>query len=71
MLINAALKISCLAQTVTFDALTANGTAILPLIQEQLSAIDAKRTENQLMVEFSAPQQHLDEDRKLQSGNHF
>ncbi len=73
LLINAALKISCLAQTVTFDALTANGVAILPLIQEQLSAISqlTKRTENQLVVEFSAPQQNLDEDSKLQAATIF
>lgn len=73
LLINAALKITCLGQKVTFTALTNNGIPLLPLIEEKLqgSAHLSKTGENQLQATFSPLAQNLDEDSKLQSATVF
>ena len=73
LLINAAVKITCLGQSVTFTALTKNGTSVLPLIEEKLqdSATLFKISEHQLQAEFSPLAQNLDEDSKLQAATIF
>ena len=67
LLVNAAMKISCLGQTVTFHALTDNGAAVLPLIAQKLSAqVNVKsQTSTELQVEFKPVDNNADEDSKL------
>ncbi len=73
LLINAAIKIICLGQNVTFTALTKNGTSVLPLIEEKLQGLATlfKISEHQLQAEFSPLAQNLDEDSKLQAATIF
>jgi anthranilate synthase component 1 len=67
LLVNAAMKISCLGQTVTFHALTDNGAAVLPLIAQKLSAQVnvTSQTSSELQVEFKPVDNNADEDSKL------
>ncbi|PJG84041.1 anthranilate synthase component I [Caviibacterium pharyngocola] len=69
LLINPAVKISCIGQVVTFNALTPNGYAVLPLIKEKLQGLVSVSVDmpNQLVVEFFPLNPNLDEDSKLQS----
>ncbi|QIM68514.1 anthranilate synthase component I [Basfia succiniciproducens] len=69
LIINAALKVSCLGQIVTFTALTANGSHVLPLIKEKLQGKTKSLSvqQNKLIAEFFPIDQNLDEDSKLQS----
>ncbi|TCP95384.1 anthranilate synthase component I [Cricetibacter osteomyelitidis] len=73
LLIDAALKITCLGQIVTFTALTANGSAVLPLIKKTLQgkSIITQTAENQLNAEFYPPNPSLDEDAKLKDASIF
>ncbi len=73
LLVNGSVKISCLGQTVQFQALTANGKAVLFHIQQKLQSI-AKCTQgddNNLTAVFAPLDQNLDEDSKLQSATIF
>ena len=67
LLVNAAMKISCLGQTVTFHALTDNGAAVLPLIAQKLSAqVNVTfQTSTELQVAFKPADNNADEDSKL------
>ena len=73
LLVNAAIKISCLGQRVRFHALTHNGAAVLPLIEQKLAAhVSVKsRTSEQLDVEFSPADNNADEDSKLLAASIF
>ncbi|KYK94578.1 anthranilate synthase component I, partial [Aggregatibacter actinomycetemcomitans] len=73
LLVNAAIKISCLGQRVTFHALTYNGEAVLPLIEQKLSVhVSVKsRTNQQLDMEFSPADNNADEDSKLLAAGIF
>ncbi|MFU2058036.1 anthranilate synthase component I [Avibacterium volantium] len=73
LLINAALKISCLGQCVTFTALNENGAALLPLVQEKLQpiALHLSHQGNQMIAEFAPLNPNLDEDSKLQAPTIF
>ncbi|VGM96564.1 Anthranilate synthase component 1 [uncultured Avibacterium sp.] len=73
LLINAALKISCLGQSVTFTALNENGAALLPLVQEKLQPIAQRLShqDKQMIAEFSPLNPNLDEDSKLQAPTIF
>ncbi|MEE6079509.1 anthranilate synthase component I, partial [Avibacterium paragallinarum] len=73
LLINAALKISCLGQCVTFTALNDNGAALLPLIEQKLQPITQRLSlqHNQLITEFAPLSHNLDEDSKLQAPTIF
>lgn len=73
LLVNAAIKISCLGQRVRFHALTQNGAAVLPLIEQKLAAhVSVKsRTSEQLDVEFSPADNNADEDSKLLAASIF
>ncbi|MFZ7342690.1 anthranilate synthase component I [Avibacterium volantium] len=73
LLINAALKISCLGQCVTFTALNENGAALLPLVQEKLQpiALRLSRQDKQMIAEFAPLNPNLDEDSKLQAPTIF
>ncbi|WP_032092816.1 anthranilate synthase component I [Necropsobacter rosorum] len=72
-LINPAVKITCRGQHVTFNALTANGEAVLPLIQSMLQGRAAvfSQCHSQLTVAFPPPDPNLDEDSKLQAATVF
>lgn len=67
LLVNAAMKISCLGQTVTFHALSDNGAAVLPLIAQKLSAQVnvTSQTSTELQVAFKPTDNNADEDSKL------
>ncbi|WP_386693131.1 MULTISPECIES: anthranilate synthase component I [unclassified Lonepinella] len=73
LLINAAVKISCQGQIVTFQALTANGNTVLIHLEEKLQGLSTLTKLNQttLQAEFAALDQNLDEDSKLQSATVF
>ncbi|MGV6989514.1 anthranilate synthase component I [Testudinibacter sp. P80/BLE/0925] len=74
LFIDSALKITCLDKNVTFSALSANGKALLPLIEKTLQGI-AKAInytqDNVLTALFSGLNPNLDEDSKLQAATVF
>lgn len=73
LVLQTAIKISCTAQAVTFTAKTANGEAVLPLIQQQLASM-ATLTEfdaQKLVFTFSPLRDDLDEDSKLREPTIF
>lgn len=70
LLINAALKITCLCNRVTFKALTENGSTVLKHLVGNLWGLPCQvqqTKDDELVVTFSAPDQNLDEDSKLQA----
>lgn len=70
LLINAALKITCLGNRVTFKALTENGCTVLKHLVGNLWGLSCQvqqPKDDELVVTFSSPDQNLDEDSKLQS----
>ncbi|MDD7544295.1 anthranilate synthase component I [Actinobacillus porcinus] len=70
LLINAALKITCLGNRVTFKALTENGSTVLKHLVGNLWGLPCQvqqPKDDELIVTFSAPDQNLDEDSKLQA----
>lgn len=70
LLINAALKITCLGNRVTFKALTENGCTVLKHLVGNLWGLSCQvqqPKDDELVVTFSAPDQNLDEDSKLQA----
>lgn len=70
LLINAALKITCLGNRVTFKALTENGSTVLKHLVGNLWGLSCQvqqTKDDELVVTFSAPDQNLDEDSKLQA----
>ncbi|MDU8924841.1 anthranilate synthase component I [Pasteurellaceae bacterium LIM206] len=73
LLVNAAVKITCIGQTVTFKALTRNGHTVLTEIEKTLQGL-AELTWSApdiLQAIFSSLDQNLDEDSKLQSATVF
>ncbi|EXI62513.1 anthranilate synthase subunit I [Mannheimia granulomatis] len=72
-----ALHIFCEAQTVTFQALTSNGKAVLPLIEQALNQLNPPPTckflveNDRLQAEFPEINNHLDEDSKLKTTTVF
>lgn len=73
LLAQACLKIRCEGQQVSFQALTENGQACLPLIQQylaNLSQIIAVGVDS-LVVKFANLNPNLDEDSRLQSATVF
>lgn len=73
LLINAALKITCLNQNVQFTVLTPNGNTLLPLVKKVLQgkAILTQDSEQQLNAEFFPQNPNLDEDAKLKDATIF
>lgn len=73
LLINTAVKISCIGNKITFEALSNNGKAVLPLIQEKLQAQVQilSNTENNLEIAIYPLNSNLDEDSKLQATTVF
>ena len=73
IIVNAAVKITCSAQRVTFRALNANGKAVLAEIYPQLNRLgQVSAVENQqFFVDFSPLDNQLDEDSKLQAATVF
>ena len=74
ILINAAVKITCLGNQVTFRALNANGKQVLNEIHpvlSQLSTVSAVNFENEFSVQFAPLDNQLDEDSKLQAATIF
>ena len=78
ILINAAVKISCLGHNVTFKALNANGKQVLKEIQPILTALtqskgseSAVNFDDEFSVDFAPLDNQLDEDSKLQSATIF
>lgn len=74
ILVNAAVKITCLGHNVTFKALNKNGKQVLKEIHPKLTAlgkISAVNFEDEFSVQFSPLDNQLDEDSKLQSATIF
>ncbi|WP_337840376.1 anthranilate synthase component 1 [Rheinheimera sp.] len=71
MLIDAALRIECHGLQVTIQALTSNGTTLLPYLQHKLqpAAANAELNNSTLQVQFAQPDPLLDEHSKLQVPN--
>ena len=70
LLINAAVKITCRANEVSFTALTANGKAVLRHLAGHLWGLTCQVTQvsdDNIIVTFAPLDQNLDEDSKLQS----
>lgn len=70
LLINAAVKITCLANRVTFKALSANGKTVLKHLVGNLWGLPCnvqQPSDDEMVVTFSTLDQNLDEDSKLQS----
>ena len=66
LLIDAALRITCNNQQVTIDALTDNGTVLLPWIEQQLTdSVTITKAPEQLVLKFSPADAPLDEDSRL------
>lgn len=73
LIVNAAMKITCIGQTVTFLALTANGQAVLKHLEEKLQGLTTltKLDDKTLLAQFAPVNQNLDEDSKLQATTIF
>ena len=74
ILVNAAVKITCLGHNVTFKALNENGKQVLKEIHPKLTAlgkISAVNFDDEFSVQFSPLDNQLDEDSKLQSATIF
>ena len=74
ILINAAVKITCLGNQVTFRALNANGKQVLNEIHpvlSQLGTVSAVNFDNEFSVQFAPLDNQLDEDSKLQAATIF
>ena len=74
ILINAAVKITCLGNQVTFRALNANGKQVLKEIHpvlSQLGTVSAVNFDNEFSVQFAPLDNQLDEDSKLQAATIF
>ena len=74
ILINAAVKITCLGNQVTFRALNANGKQVLKEIHpvlSQLGTVSAVNFDNEFSVQFALLDNQLDEDSKLQAATIF
>ena len=74
VLINAAVKITCLGQRVTFRALNANGEEVLRQIRPHLSQLgneSAVDFPTVFSVDFAPLDNQLDEDSKLQAATIF
>ena len=74
ILVNAAVKITCLGHNVIFKALNENGKQVLKEIHPKLTVlgkINAVNFDNEFSVQFSPLDNQLDEDSKLQSATIF
>ena len=74
ILINAAVKITCLGNQVTFRALNANGKQVLKEIHPvlgQLGTVSAVNFDDEFSVQFAPLDNQLDEDSKLQAATIF
>ena len=69
LVLHSALRIRCTGHTVTAEALTANGAALLPVLQASLSA--GTISGNTLTLHFTAPAAHADEDTRLRAASVF
>ncbi|MGQ0286212.1 anthranilate synthase component 1 [Pasteurellaceae bacterium 22721_9_1] len=73
LLINAAVKVRCVGQQVTFTALSANGRTVLNHLRLGLQGIATHKqlNENCLQATFAALNPQLDEDSQLQATSIF
>ncbi|WP_088328969.1 anthranilate synthase component 1 [Lacimicrobium sp. SS2-24] len=71
ILVDAALRLVCRGHQVEVQALSSNGEAILPLLKEKCPASTIQSSQQGLVLEFSAPDPLLDEDRRLKAHSVF
>lgn len=71
MLLNACVRIECVANQVTLAALNANGRAALQLLSESLSDYIRAQTDHVMQCTFPAIDPNLDEETRLQADNVF
>lgn len=71
MLLNACVRIECVANQVTLAALNANGRAALQLLSESLSDYISAQTDHVMQCTFPAIDPNLDEETRLQADNVF
>lgn len=72
LMVNAAVQFTCQGQAVTIDALTNNGTALLPWLAQQLSELgidvcEVTASNKQLLCQFKQTKATADEDSRLRA----
>ncbi|MBT0726348.1 anthranilate synthase component 1 [Rosenbergiella australiborealis] len=72
MIVDSALRISALGNTVTVQAMSDNGQSVLPLLCENLPhEAEVKASANRLEIVFTSPSEMQDEDSRLTSSSVF
>ena len=72
LMVDAAVRLECRGNTITIDALSANGESVLPLIVEHCpAAIDCVQQSRRLVLTCAAPDPALDEDARLKAPSVF
>ncbi|WP_417665393.1 anthranilate synthase component 1 [Pseudidiomarina sp.] len=72
VMVNAAVQFTCQQQTVTIQALTPNGEALLPWLAEQLSPLcELTQQAEQLICDFAPPPSGCDEDTRLRAASNI
>lgn len=72
LLIDAAVRITCLGHSVTFQALTDNGLALINVLKHNIiDTIPATLEGHSLTLNFEAPCNTLDEDSRLREASSF
>jgi len=72
LLIDAAVRITCLGHNVTFQALTENGLALINVLKQNIiDTIPATLEGHSLTLNFEAPCNTLDEDSRLREASSF
>jgi anthranilate synthase component 1 len=68
ILLNSALRISCLGREVTITALTANGKSLLPFLHSGMPGqVERRLTEEKLLLSFPTAPAGLDEEARLKA----
>ena len=71
MLLNACVRIECMANQVILEALNANGRAALDLLSGNLADYITAQTDHMMQCDFPAIDPNLDEETRLQAENVF
>lgn len=76
LMVNAAVQFTCQGQTVTIEALTNNGAALLPWLAERLQQLGADvcqvtATDKRLVCEFQSSTVAADEDSRLRAASNI
>lgn len=68
LIVDSALQLRAVGRTVTVSALTANGAALLPLLDAALGdRVDIRASAQQRILHFPTPEHEADEDQRLKA----